>query len=350
VGLVDVTALVVALASLVVRWHRSTDVVLQQLRWIAFGAAAGVLLFGLGFVVGPVATALGLVPLPAACLVAVLRHGLWDLDVVLSRSLVYLTLTAVVVAVYVTVVALLGTALGGPTGAPIVATALVAVGVLPLHQRLQALVNRLVHGDRDEPFAVLSRLGARLEAAQDDTTVSEQVLPDVVAAVARSLRVPYAALVLADGSAVEAGRSGGAVEQLPLTYAGQQVGRLLVTPRPGGLTRRDRAALATLVQQAGVAVRTVELARDVRPLPRGDRGGARRGAPAPVPRPPRRARAVARGARAAGGSRPHLVGREPERADALLARVLGHLRGTVDEVRVVVHGLATARPGRPGAR
>jgi signal transduction histidine kinase len=339
VAVLDVTAVVVALSGLAVRWHRATDVVREQLRWIALGAAAGVLLFGLGFAVGPVATALGLVPLPAACLVAVLRHRLWDLDVVLSRSLVYLTLTAVVVAVYVTVVALLGTALGGPTGAPIVATALVAVGVLPLHQRLQALVNRLVHGDRDEPFAVLSRLGARLEAAQDDTTVSEQVLPDVVAAVARSLRVPYAALVLADGSAVEAGRSGGAVEQLPLTYAGQQVGRLLVTPRPGGLTRRDRAALATLASQAGVAVRTVALAREVR-RSREDTVAAREEERRRLYRDlhdglgPSLA-ALALQVEAAR----HLVGSQPDRADSLLVGVLRHLRGTVDEVRVVVHGL-----------
>jgi hypothetical protein len=278
VGLVDVTALVVALASLVVRWHRSTDVVLQQLRWIAFGAAAGVLLFGLGFVVGPVATALGLVPLPAACLVAVLRHGLWDLDVVLSRSLVYVTLTAVVIAAYAAVVALLGAAVGGTTGAPIVATALVAVGVLPLHQRLQALVNRLVHGDRDEPFAVLSRLGARLEGRPGRHHGERAGAADVVAAVARSLHVPYAAVVLC-GRQRRGVRAAGRCRRAAATALRRSGGGPAGRGPAGG--RADQGALiraaagAASPARPASTVRRSRSARDVPPLARGRTVAAR---------------------------------------------------------------------------
>jgi signal transduction histidine kinase len=332
-------AVAVSLASVVVRWRAATPEGRQQLKWLGFGAVAGLVLFFLGFLLGPVATALALVPLPAACLVAALRHGLWDVDLVISRSLAYAALMTVVVAVYAGVVALLGGVLGSTTGAPIIATAAVAVLVLPLHRRLAELVNRLVHGEPEEPFAVLQRLGDRLAAAQDDATLAEQVLPDVVAGVARALRLPYVAIQLADGTEVARGDRPPAVAQLPLLYAGTDVGRLLVTAGPDGPGGRNSRVLAALAEQAAVAVHTVVLARDVR-----------------------RSRELAVSAREEERRRLYrdlhdglgpslaalalqvetardLVGEDPERAGRLLDRVGAHLKDTVGEVRSVVHGL-----------
>jgi two-component system, NarL family, sensor kinase len=242
------------------------------------------------------------------------------------------------------VVALLGGVLGATTGAPIVATAVVAVLALPAQRRLARLVNRLVHGEREEPFAVLRRLGARLAAAQDDATVAEQVLPDVVAAVARAMRLPYVAVQLADGTEVARGRRPEDVAQLPLVYAGTDVGRLVVATRPGGPggsagSTSDAKALAALAEQAAVAVHTVVLARDLR----------RSRELAVTAREEERRRlyrdlhdglgpSLAALALQVETAR-DLVGLDDDRAGALLDQVRGHLKDTVGEVRTVVHGL-----------
>ncbi len=361
---VALAAVATSLASLVVRWRMATPEGRQQLKWLGLGAVAGLLLFFLGLAAGPLVTALALVPLPAACLVAALRHGLWDVDVVISRSLVYAALMAAVLALYAGVVALLGGVLGATTGAPVVAAAVVAVLALPLHRRLAELVNRLVHGEPEEPFALLRRLGDRLAAAQDDETLAEQVLPDVVAVLARAMRLSYVAVQLADGTEVARGRRPAEVAQLPLVYAGADVGRLVVAARQdgprgsaGGMSggamsggamsagrtsggaRRDAAVLAALAEQAAVAVHTVVLARDVR-----------------------RSRELAVSAREEERRRLYrdlhdglgpalaalalqvetardLVAVDADRAGRLLGQVGAHLKDTVGEVRTVVHGL-----------
>jgi hypothetical protein len=62
----------------------------------------------------------------------------------------------------------------------------------PLRERLQHAVNRLMYGERDDPYSVLSRLGHRLE----ETIVPDAVLPTLVETVARTWRLPYAAVRL----------------------------------------------------------------------------------------------------------------------------------------------------------
>jgi two-component system, NarL family, sensor kinase len=115
--------------------------------------------------------------------------------------------------------------------------------------------------DREDPYAVLSRLGARLEAAEDESAVTERLLPHVAAAVAGSLRLPYAALELGDGSRVEHGTSTSRLAAMPLTYGDHDVGRLVVGVGAGGLGRRESRALDHLAGQAAAA-HWVLLARD----------------------------------------------------------------------------------------
>src|SRR5205814_4519668 len=104
-------------------------------------------------------------PLPLAIGMAILRYRLWDVDLVINRTLVYGVLTAGVLGLYALIVGALGAVFrtGGNLAISLVATGLVAVLFQPLRQRLQRGVNRLVYGERDEPYAVLSRLGQRLE-------------------------------------------------------------------------------------------------------------------------------------------------------------------------------------------
>jgi signal transduction histidine kinase len=338
-------ALAVALASLTVRWRRGTGVERQRLKWVLLGAAATLALLGVTYLVpdglAPWVVGVAVLPLPVACLLAAARYGLWDVDVVISRSLVYAALTAAVVAVYVAVVGLLGGLLGRSTGAPILATALVAVLAQPLHQRLHRAVNRLVHGAVDEPYAALSRLGERLEAARDPEAVGAHVLPEVVGAVARLLRVP-AEMALRDGSRVPAGDPGPDALVVPLGYAGETLGELRVGTRPGGLSRHERRLLDGLARQAAVAVHGQLLGRDLqhsRELLVSAREEERR-----------RLRrdlhdgvgpALAAAALQVETAR-EVYGRDPEAAGAILDRAAHRLRAVVDDVRTAVHGLRPA--------
>ncbi|MGY1723321.1 sensor histidine kinase [Blastococcus sp. SYSU DS0533] len=261
--LLAVTAVVVAFAGAFARWAASSGEGRDQVAWVLFGGLVTVAVFAAGFALGPVVTALAMVPLPAACVVAVLRHGMWDVDVAISRSLVYGALTACVLGAYAAVVGTLGGLIGPTTGAPILVTALAAVLAEPLLRRLRAAVNRLVYGDREDPYALLGRLGQRLEDARDAASVIDEVLPELVSSVAGALRLPYAAVELGDGGVIAHGRSSGPVESVPLVYGGAAVGRLVLATRPGGLRRRERRVLAGLAEQAGVAVHTVLLTRDL---------------------------------------------------------------------------------------
>src|SRR5439155_14206074 len=98
-------------------------------------------------------------------------------------------LTASVVAIYILVVGLLFQS-SGSTVIALVATGLVAVLFQPLRQRLQRAVNRLLYGQRDEPYTVLSRLGQRLGA----NLPPDAVLSTIVGSVAEALKLPYAAI------------------------------------------------------------------------------------------------------------------------------------------------------------
>src|SRR5205823_3396154 len=136
----------------------------------------------------------------AALAIALVRYRLYDIDLLVNRTLVYAVLTACLVGAYAGTVALVG-ALIRHVGfvAPLVATALVAVLFAPLRLRLQRRVDRLLYGRRGEPYEVIAQLGERLE----ETPAPEQVLPTLVETVARALKLPYAAIALRRGETFE---------------------------------------------------------------------------------------------------------------------------------------------------
>jgi signal transduction histidine kinase len=256
-------AVLLALASLVARWRRAVDVPRQQLKWVLLGYVATVLLFGLARLmpveVTGVVAGLAMLPLPVAIGVAVMRYGLWDVDLVISRALVYGALSAVVIGLYVGTVWLFGAG----TGAPILVTTVVALAALPLRSWLQRHVNRWVHGDVDEPYAVLARLGDRLAAATAPDDLSSRVLPSVVEQVARSLHARQASIALTDGlvTSYGAARAGDGSLAVDLEYAGERFGTLTVW-RAGAFDAHAVRALDRLAAQAAVAAHTVLLARE----------------------------------------------------------------------------------------
>lgn len=265
----------------VFRYRRvSGPVQRRQTKWVVFGITATVAgTQGVEILLPPLSSQtllamagytafyLSVLFIPLSIGIAVLRYRLFDIDIIINRTLVYGVLTACVVVLYALVVGGLGTLLQTPEnfGVSLLAVGLVAVLFAPLRGRLQRGVNRLMYGDRDEPYAILSRLGQRLEA----TLAPGAVLPAVVRTVAEALKLPYAAIELDQEGALETVAAvGEPVEgsvRLPLVYGGQTVGRLVLGPRIGedAFSRADTSLLEDLAHQIGVAAHAARLTDDL---------------------------------------------------------------------------------------
>ena len=276
VGLVCVVvAALGALASLVARWRRSDHQERKQLKWFLVSV---VLLLAVVF--SPINDGPPLLSVPLSFLtttmlavsigVAILRYRLYDIDVVVNRSLLYGGLTICVVALSAAIVGLLGLLIPDTALLSLLGTAAAVAIVLPLRDRAQRLVNRLTYGDRDDPYAAVSRLAQRLELA----VVPDAVVGTVVDTVAQALRLPYVAvqverdgMVVAEAHAGTQAGSDGAERtvRLELTHQGQHVGTLVVAPRAGEhrLDPRDRMLLEELARQAGIAAHAVRLSGDL---------------------------------------------------------------------------------------
>jgi two-component system NarL family sensor kinase len=253
----------VSVISLVLRFRHASGTERDQLTWVALGGSLTVLILavaGFSGSYGDVVSMVAVIPLPASIAIAVLRHQLFAVDLVINRSLVYVTLTLAVIALYVAVVALIGDAVDD-TVAGIVAVAVVAVALQPLHARLRRAVNELVYGDRDDPAAALERLGDRLVAAGEP----DEVLPAVGETVARALRLPAVEVTTGDEGEYPAHERADML-RLDLVYAGRKVGELAAAPRePGrGFSPADRRALETIARQVAPAAHAVQLTADLR--------------------------------------------------------------------------------------
>jgi signal transduction histidine kinase len=257
-------ALLAALASLFARFRRAAALERRQLLCLGVGGAGLALGFVLDMLDIPVGWILAAVALPAAAGVAILRHRLYDLDVFLDRSLVYAGLTIALLAAYGTVVLLgdqlLQPALGDEVF-PLLAAAIVAVAVEPLRRRLQRSVDHVLYGDRGDPYAVVTALGRGREAVTDTAAV----LAEMTEIVAGSLAIPYVAIELEGDAGVvrmtEWGRRLAEPEAIPLTYRGQRVGTLHVTPRTVGrsFSRADRRLLEDLAGQVALTAHVIAL-------------------------------------------------------------------------------------------
>lgn len=208
------------------------------------------------------------IPVPIALGMAILRHGAFDLQVAVNRSIVYGSLTLVIVGVYVAVLTILGAVLTEQAGflTALLATGIVAVVVQPVRDLLQRSANRLMYGYRDEPYIALTRLGERLESALEP----DEILPAIAGAVASALRAPFVAIeLLRDGvfqPAAAIGSPTGEPMALALAHGGETVGRLLVAARGSGegFGFADRRLLEDMARQSAVAARTLLLTEDLR--------------------------------------------------------------------------------------
>lgn len=271
--------LLVSVSSLVARFVRSTGEERLQLKWIMYAASASLVWVLVNYPIEAafpslfaVLDALVFSSVPVAAGVAILSYRLYDIDLVINRTLVYGAMTACVVGIYVLVVGYLGALfrVDDNLAVSLVATGLVAVLFQPLRGRVQRGVNRLMYGERDEPYAAVSRLGERLEAALEPDAVPSTI----VETVREALKLPHAAIALPREDALEIVAASGEPPGgpptdplvLPLSYGGETVGQLLLAPwGPGeGFSASDRRLLDNLARHAGVALHGVRAINDLR--------------------------------------------------------------------------------------
>jgi signal transduction histidine kinase len=289
-GVFMLALIVSAVVSVVIRYRRAGSERRHQLKWfIAAMALAGFAVIpqfagnqdwysGLGLMIG-----LTVVPLSIG--VAVLKYRLYDIDVVISRALVYGALGASITAVYVGIVVGVGT-LVGSGGRPnlalsIVATAVVAVGFQPLRERLQRVANRLVYGRRATPYEVLSEFSERVA----ESYAADEVLPRMASVLREGTGADYATVwIRSSGQLRPAATSPdtvvgyeplamvdgklpafpGASSVVEVRHQDELLGALTVGKRTGeSLTPVEEKLLADLAAQAGLVLKNVGLTTEL---------------------------------------------------------------------------------------
>lgn len=291
-------AVMLAGASLVARFRSRRGDERQQIKWLAFVGAAFLaelaLTVGVGIPLGDSAAVQGFgnwmfrlmfltlaLGIPAACAVAILKYRLYDIDVVISKTVVYAMLAAFITAVYTLVVVGAG-AIAGSGGRPslglsILATALVAVAFQPVRERAQRFANRLVYGGRATPYEALSQLSERVAS----TYASEDLLPSMARIVAEATGAartdvwlrsggefrdgawwpadaePRPVILLPDGSLPA---ESGPERIVPVIYDGELLGGLSITKQRGdAFTPAEDKLVGNLAAQAGLVLRNVGL-------------------------------------------------------------------------------------------
>jgi signal transduction histidine kinase len=282
----------VCVIGLVVRLRRSTGEERQQIRWLAYVGSAAAAVLAAGFI-----TDQGLVSdlafnvfifllafgVPIAVGLAIFRYRLYEIDVVINKTVVYGALAAFITTVYVGIVVGIGTLVGAgdePNLAlSIAATALVALLFQPVRARVQRFANRLVYGKRASPYELLARFSDRVGGSY----ASEDVLPRMARVVAEGTGARLAGVWLRVGDKLRPAASwpadaslgdpvpvgdgvaiDGADRAFPVREGDEVIGALTVTKARGDPLRPAEEKLTEdLAGQAGLVLRNVRLTEEL---------------------------------------------------------------------------------------
>jgi signal transduction histidine kinase len=291
-ALIVVTGLA-ALVSLVLRYRRAATIEREQLKWLVY---AGGLIVAAVLVTAPIepflspndasnlqnATSSGSIALvPIAIGIAIFRYHLYDIDIVINKTLVYGSLAVFITAVYVAIVVGIGSlaqrGVRPSLTLSIAAAGVVAIAFQPVRAWVQRLANRLVYGRRATPYQVLADFAGRMAGAYG----AEDLLPRMARILAEGAAATRADVWLKSGEvfhdsaawppgapplpparATAAGVPAYAAADriLPVRYQGEVLGALSVSKRPGeSLTPTEDRLLADLAAQVGLVLKNAGL-------------------------------------------------------------------------------------------
>ncbi len=288
IGLIGL--MVTAVVSLVIRYRRAESGLRQQLKWFIAAVSVAVVALSLALMtnfspVGYAAITIGFTALPVSIGIAVLKYRLYEIDVVINRTLLFTTMGVFITAVYLSLVVGVGSFVGGSGKAnlflSVLATAIVGVAFQPVFSRARRLANRMVYGKRATPYEVLSDLSEHLV----DTYASVELLPRMarslgeatgatkvevrlrVASEIRSVAVWPSGASLSppipvDGQVLP--EIGGVDHALAVRHQGELLGALTLSKRAGeSLSPMEQKLVADLAGQAGLLLKNAGLTADL---------------------------------------------------------------------------------------
>jgi signal transduction histidine kinase len=295
-GITAIAVAVLAVASLVVRYRAAQGEERQQVRLLAY---AGLIAIGLFLVA--IATSFGLeegesstvnnlaffaffiafgIGIPAAAAIAVIRYRLWDLDVVLKKTIVATVLVLLLMVAAAVLFVLPVLVVGIPVDSPGIGLIVgIAIGALvwPLLRLSRRLADRIVYGSRATPYEVLSDFSDRMA----ESYATDDVLPRMASILAAGIGAERVTIWLLVGGELRPAASSPSSpkDEPPLALAftdltgdafvvrhqGEQLGALTVTMPPNDPMNHSKERLIRdLAGQAGLVLRNVRLIEELR--------------------------------------------------------------------------------------
>jgi signal transduction histidine kinase len=298
-GLPFVGTLVLAVLAMVRRFRRSAGDEHEQMKWLVFAGSLTAISLVANIVVGlarvsdgpayqfiAIVTQASIGGIAVAAGVAVLKYRLYDIDVVVSKALLFGAIALGIGALYVGVIVGVGAAIGSAgehnVGLSVAATALVAVAFQPLRNWASRFANRFVYGKRATPHEVLSVLGERIA----DAYSLEEVLPRLAQLVTEATAASRADVWVRIGGELRQAAAwphdpqpglavplGGddlpplpdSQRVFPVRHQAELLGAIAVSaPANEPLGSADERLLANLASHAGLVVRNVRLIEELR--------------------------------------------------------------------------------------
>lgn len=276
------------LYTLMYRYRRVTDLTMhRQMQWVLAGLGTGMVVGAVRYSVQALVEQFNLLHTPIQLViydltlrpiqwivldvvllcfaVAVLRHQLWDIKVVVKQTLVYGSLSVAVVCLYGTIVGILSAFFNihNDWFWSMISTGVIAVLLHPMRDRLQRSVDVLIYGDEQLAYRELEQLNVQLK----NTMSPKDMARAVVTTMTRALRIPYAAVSLGgtDVPVAEAGTTVSHSDSIHLTVDGQTIGKIIVgLPADRlALTDRERHLLRQLAHQLASVLHVQHLAGEL---------------------------------------------------------------------------------------